>query len=406
MKPSSKPPRTPSRLSDSVHQLNMDSLAVRVTVGFILLTLGASVQAQTFTTLYNFTGGADGGYPYGGVVEDASDNLYGTTLSGSVGAAYGVVFKVDTTGTETVVHSFAGPPTDGAWPEDALLRDKAGNLYGTTSLGGTSSYGVVFRVDTSGKETVLHSFGGGTKDGCNPYGGLIRDSHGNLYGMTSGCGTAGYGVVFKLAKRGKETVLHSFKGGAKDGASPSYGNLLADKLGNLYGVTWGGGSSGLGVVFKIDTTRKETVLHSFAGGTTDGCYLYGTPAMDRLGNLYGTTYQCGSSNYGTVWKVGKNNRETILHNFAGYPSDGANPYSGVVRDSKGNLYGDTNQGGASHWGAVYELSKNGTLTLLHSFAGTDGGDPVGGLLLDPKGNLYGTTECTGTCFGTVWLYMP
>jgi uncharacterized repeat protein (TIGR03803 family) len=385
----------------------MDLLVVRVAVGFILLTLGASVQAQTFTTRYNFTGGADGGYPYGGVVKDASGNLYGMTLSGSVGAAYGVVFKVDTTGTETVVHSFAGAPTDGAWPEGPLLRDKAGTLYGTTSLGGTSSYGVVFRIDTSGKETVLHSFGGGTKDGCNPYGGLIRDSLGNLYGTTSGCGTAGYGVVFRLAKHGKETILHSFKGGVKDGASPSYGNLLADKSGNLYGVTWGGGSSGLGVVFEIDTTGKETVLHSFAGGTKDGCYPYGTPAMDRLGNLYGTTYQCGSSNYGTVWKVRKNPKESILHNFAGYPSDGAYPYAGLVRDPKGNLYGDTTQGGASAWGTVYELSQNGTLTLLHSFASTDGGGPIGGLLRDAKGDLYGTTYWRGSYdFGTVWSYVP
>jgi uncharacterized repeat protein (TIGR03803 family) len=220
-------------------------------------------------------------------------------------------------------------------------------------------------------------------------------------------GAAGYGVVFKLVEHGKETVLHSFKGGAKDGASPSYGNLLADKLGNLYGVTLGGGSSGLGVVFEIDTTGKETVLHSFSGGTTDGCYPYGTPAMDRLGNLYGTTYHCGSSNYGTVWKVGKNGKDSILHNFAGYPSDGAYPYAGLIRDPKGNLYGDTTQGGASEWGTVYELSKNGTLILLHSFASTDGGGPIGGLLRDAKGDLYGTTYWRGSYdFGTVWSYAP
>jgi uncharacterized repeat protein (TIGR03803 family) len=211
--------------------------------------------------LYSFTGGADGKYP-GGLTIDASGNLYGTAVWGGAnmcnGVGCGVVYKVSSTGGFTVLHSFSG--TDGAFPTGSLAKDKAGNLYGAAAGGGNdcegSGCGTIFKLSTKGKLTTLHKFSG--TDGLSPNGGLVRDAAGNIYGTTflgggTDCGSFGCGVVFKLDKTGKLTVLHSFTGA--DGSSPSVG-LLRDPAGNLYGSTETGGGtgcggSGCGVVFKI-----------------------------------------------------------------------------------------------------------------------------------------------------------
>jgi uncharacterized repeat protein (TIGR03803 family) len=385
-------------------RLRLGAASAALGLAFLLvLGMGAtqSAQAQTFTTLYNFTGSSDGGFPYGTLLRDAAGNLYGTTYyAGSSG--YGVVFKVDTSGTESILYSFTGG-ADGGYPFAGLLRDKAGNLYGTTYLGGASGLGTVFKLDSAGTETVLHSFAGGTTDGEYPYGGLLRDKAGNLYGTTEEGGASSLGTVFKLNSAGTETLLHSFAGGTSDGQFPLYTTLLSDKKGNLYGVTEGGGASSEGVAYKLSKAGTLTVLHSFAGGTTDGCYAYGSPAMDKAGNLYGTTDSCGASGLGTVWRLSKKGTETLLHSFAGGSSDGALAIAGVIMDTKGNLYGNTEEGGASSLGAVYKLSKKGTLTLLHGFAGSDGEYPIGGVMRDAKGTLYGTTVEGGSgSYGTVW----
>jgi uncharacterized repeat protein (TIGR03803 family) len=313
------------------------------------------------------------------------------------------VFKVSKNGKETVLHSFAGGPSDGAYSYGEVIRDSTGNLYGATYKGGSSDDGVVYKVDPGGKETVLYTFTGGTTDGCNPAGGLLRDKAGNLYGTTGNCGASNVGTVFKLSKSGKETVLHSFAGGSSDGAYPAFTNLLMDRKGNLYGVTEDGGTGGQGVVYELSSGGRLTLLHSFAGGTTDGCYPLGTPAMDTKGNLYSTAEGCGASGVGIVWRVSKKGVETVLHTFTGSSSDGGSPLSGVIWDAKGNLYGDTQAGGASGLGTVYELTRKGTLTLLHSFAGADGANPFGGVLRDAKGNVYGTTVNGGSAsYGTAW----
>jgi uncharacterized repeat protein (TIGR03803 family) len=217
-----------------------------------------SVQAQTFSVLYNFTGGSDGRTPYANLIE-ASGSLYGTTHEGGA-FGYGTVFKVDASGTETVLHSFAY--TDGGYPWGNLLRDAAGNLYGTTKAGGTFGYGAVFKVDASGNETVLHNFAAGA-DGISPYGGLIRDPAGNLYGTTyGGFPNYGYGTVFKVDRSGIETVLYTFTGGA-GGGKPLFGSMVRDAAGNLYGATSVGGTGGDGTVFKVDPSGTEAVLHTF-----------------------------------------------------------------------------------------------------------------------------------------------
>jgi uncharacterized repeat protein (TIGR03803 family) len=364
-----------------------------------------SAQAQTFTTLYNFTGSPDGASPYTFLIRDKAGNLYGTTEAGGASGA-GTVFKVDKSGTETLLYSFTGG-SDGANPFVGLLRDAVGNLYGVTAFGGASGLGTVFKLSKTGKETVLYSFAGGT-DGCYPFGGLLRDKAGNFYGTTEVCGASGVGTVFKLSKAGKETVLHNFAGGSSDGEFPSFSTLLMDTGGTLYGVAEQGGLDNLGVVYKLSKSGKFTLLHSFTGGTSDGCDIFGTPAMDTEGNLYGTANSCGSAQVGMVWKVSKKGKETVLHNFTAGSSDGAEPVAGLIMDAKGNLYGDTYQGGTANLGTVYKMNKKGTVTLLHTFTGSDGDYPYSGLFRDAAGNLYGTTlyggsgqSCQNGC-GTVW----
>jgi uncharacterized repeat protein (TIGR03803 family) len=378
----------------------------------VVLVLGAvaarPAQAQTFTTLYSFGGGSDGAYPYSAVIQDTAGNLYGTTESGDSDYNYGVVFKLDTTGNETVLHSFLGR-LDGDFPYPPVIRDSKGDIYGTTLLGQYGNPGTVFKIDSAGSYTNLHTFAGGTSDGCEPYQGLVMDKAGSLYGTTEGCGTSGMGTVFKVDSAGNETILHNFAGGSSDGAFPYYGHLLLDKAGDLYGVTYEGGSSKYyGVLYKLSKKGTLTVLHSFAGGISDGCYPLGTVTMDKAGNVYGNTLECGTSGFGIVWKVSKKGGETILHNFAGGKSDGCYPAAGVVRDSKGNLYGNTLSCGASgYYGSLWELHLKGKLTLLHSFAQSDGAFPYGDVLRTAKGTLYGTTYYGGCCFyGTVWKYKP
>jgi len=207
----------------------------------------------TETVLYSFTGGSDGAHPLGDLVWDKKGNLYGTAEAGGAGYNDGTVYKLSSSRTLTVLHRFTGYPKDGSNPAVGLTRDAKGNLYGNTCWGGAHGWGTVFKVNNTGKETVLYSFTGKTDGGC-PNGGLILDAAGNLYGNTyygggTGCsGDYGCGAVFKLEKSGKEIVLHSFAG--SDGAHP-YGGLIRDAEGNFYGTAAYGGSSGNGTVWKL-----------------------------------------------------------------------------------------------------------------------------------------------------------
>jgi uncharacterized repeat protein (TIGR03803 family) len=359
-----------------------------------------SARAQTLHVLYNFAGSSDGGDPFASLIRDAAGNLYSTVDYGGTSFA-GAVFKVAPNGTETVLYSFSGG-SDGAYPFSPVVRDGAGNLYGTTSMGGSANAGVVFKVDANGTETVLHSFTGG-QDGVTPIGGLLRDKAGNLYGTTSQGGTSNDGVLFKITPRGKEIILHTFTGSTKDGKYPSYTSLLSDAQGNLYGVTEEGGAADGGILYKLSTSGKLTILHSFKGGTTDGCNVLGTPFMDAAGNFYGTTSSCGTHMLGTVWKVDQSGKEKVLHSFAGGTADGEYPLAGVIVDADGNIYGNTETGGSDDVGTVYEISKSGKFALLHSFNGTDGKYPYGSFVQNAKGTLFGTTQNGGTIgYGTVW----
>jgi uncharacterized repeat protein (TIGR03803 family) len=253
------------------------------------------------TVLYEFTGGSDGFFPRALLVGDAAGNLYGTTSEGGGLPAYGTVFKVDAMG-EKILHSFAGPPGgggDGAYSGQGVIRDAAGNLFGVTGAGGTYGAGVVYKVDSSANETLLYSFTGGL-DGGGPYSALLEDAEGNLYGTTQAggnlncAGESGCGVVFELSPQQgvnwKETVLYTFCSlpNCTDGEQPLAGPLVRDAAGNLYGTTYFGGEYGDGVVFALDATGDETVLHNFTGGA-DGWGPFAGLALDTAGDLYGTT---------------------------------------------------------------------------------------------------------------------
>ena len=372
-----------------------------------VLVMGASAtstaQAQSYAAqvIYSFSGGSDGADPMAGLIRDAAGNLYGTTYDGG-DYGYGTVFRWDNAGNETVLHSFSGGP-DGEYPSAGLVRDAAGNLYGTTADGGTSGVGTVFKVDASGKETVLYSFGGGA-DGEYPFAGLVRDAAGNLYGTTADGGTSGVGMVFKVDVNGKEAMLHSFGSGA-DGQHP-FAGLVRDTAGNLYGTTADGGTSGVGTVFKVDASGKETVLYSFRSAA-DGEYPTAGLVRDAAGDLYGTTKSGGASGDGIVFKINPAGKETVLHTFRG-GKDGEYPYAGLIRGTAGNLFGTTYGGGASGWGTVFEIDPTGKETVLYSFAGAaDGASPEGGLVQDASGKLYGTTKYGGAFgAGTVFELRP
>jgi uncharacterized repeat protein (TIGR03803 family) len=398
-----KTSRFPPVYSDSYkrQQLSEGLGAVAVGLGLVLLlaVLGAgSAQAQTFTVLYAFTGGADGREPYAGLVRDNAGNLYGTTYAGGT-FDLGTVFKVTKAGEETVLHSFSGV-ADGASPLAGLVRDMSGNLYGTTLSGGSEGNGTVFKVDDSGKETVLYSF----KEG-NPSGALVLDPAGNLYGTTDVGGLYGFGAVFKLDTTGKRTWLYSFDGGPFDGEYPVAG-LIRDRAGNLYGTTSGGGNYRYGTVFVLPQHGGQTVLHSFDYNNSDGAVPFAGLVRDEAGNLYGTTTMGGGSSAGMVFKLSRDGTETQLYSFTGQ-SDGGLPYAGLVRNSVGNLYGTTYNGGAYGYGTIFKLDINGWETVLHNFSYADGGFPYAGLVRDAAGNLYGTTFQGGSSgAGTVFKLTP
>ena len=388
-------------------------------------------RAQTFTILHEFKSGPhDGQDPiYGSLTLDAVGNLYGVSSlggSGSCSGGCGTLFKLTPDRKLTVLYSFGANSVDGKYPYGSLIRDDAGNFYGTTSGGGTSGAkcnnygcGTVYKVTPSGKETVLYNFSGGV-DGATPNAGLVRDAAGNLYGTTFVGGAHNWGTVFKVDPTGHETVLHNFNGRTQDGGDV-LGGLVSDSAGNLYGATFGGGlpgcalggDIGCGTIYKITTSGVETVLYRFNPNSAEGT----NPEEERLlldgaGNLYGTNGGNGSQSpggLGTIFKLDITGTLTVLHDFTG-GLGGAGSVAGLVSDSSGNLYGTPDLGGGTQCfqgcGIVFELATDGTFTTLHSFSGGADGRQPWGLAIDGAGNLYGATGAGGIGDATLYEITP
>jgi uncharacterized repeat protein (TIGR03803 family) len=289
--------------------------------------------------------------PWAGLIQGSDGNFYGTTASGGT-SGRGTVFKITPSGTDTVLYSF---PAGSSEPYTGLIEGSDGNFYGTTGANGTSDDGTVFKITPGGTETVLHAFAKTGSDGEIPYAGLIQGSDGNFYGTTYDGGANGLGTVFKVTPSGAETVLYSFTGGSSDGEHP-YAGVIQGGDGNFYGTTYQGGAGGYGTVFKLTPSGTETVLYAFAGGSSDGATPEAGLIQGSDGNFYGNTLQGGASDLGTVFKLTPSGTETVLHAFAGGSSDGANPSANLVQGGDGNLYGSTGAGGPSNDGTFFKVT--------------------------------------------------
>jgi uncharacterized repeat protein (TIGR03803 family) len=355
----------------------------------IMLMMAATVArpaaAQTFSVLHEFAGVPnDGSGPRGGLVRDAAGNFFGTTFTGGSNDE-GTIFKLTPTGQESVLLTFT--TSNGSFPASGLLL-KAGNLFGTADEG-PGGAGVLFRLAKDGTEVTFHAFQGGqNSEAALPAGGVITDAAGNLYGATL-LGGLGFGVVYQVDPTGTLKVLYDFKGQA-DGAEPQ-GPLVRDADGNLYGAALQGGAHHAGTIFKLGSNGTLTVLHSFSGAR-DGGAPQGGLLRDGAGNLFGSAFTGGDTGNGTVFEITKIGSFRRLHSFTG-AADGTNPNGALIRDSDGNIYGTAQLGGLQGLGTVFKLSPTGELTVLHTFTGDlDGATPFSGLIRDAAGNLFGTAE--------------
>jgi uncharacterized repeat protein (TIGR03803 family) len=360
-------------------------------------------MSTILSTLVTFNGG-NGRDSQAPLVADAAGDLFGTTVWGGA-SDFGTVFELVKTASgysQTTLWSFSG--TDGKAPSGGLIADAAGDLFGTTQLGGASNDGTVFElVKTAGgyTQTTLWSFSGA--DGQSPVAGLVADAAGDLFGTTFTGGSSGVGTVFELVKTAggyTPTTLLNFDG--DNGWSP-YGALTIDAAGDLFGTTDNGGASNDGNVFELVKTAggyTPTTLLSFDGD--NGRNPVGGLLADGAGDLFGTTTQGGSLDEGTVFELVKTAggyTPTTLANFQ--RSVDGTPVGGLIADAAGDLFGITGQGSASNGGTVFELVKTAggyTLTTLQNFTGPNGKNPAGGVIADAGGDLFGTTSQGGGSF--------
>lgn len=377
-------------------------MKTKVLALFLFLPLMGFGQTYTFSTIVKFPNTSKKGPQNPNeLIIDGAGNLYGTSVHGG---SYGVgsVFKVTPNHVLSILYSFQNL-SDGGIPYGPLVRDPAGNLYGETSSGGTSNYGTIFKVTPAGKESVLYNFS--QELAVTGGAGLARDSSGNLYGYN----TNGNGSVFELTATGQYKTLYTFcqLSGCTDGYSPMYRPTLSAN-GVIYGLTeYGGDAScfadGCGVVFELDTSGNETVLHTFTGGS-NGQSPSSNLAIDSAGNLYGTTGLGGTGYWGVMFKIDTSNNYSILYNFCSQTNcaDGASP-GGYLVVSSGNVYG-INQGSGEppeQYGNIFKVTPTGAESVLFTAAGPAG---LGsGLVTDRSGNLYGTTWDGGPAHtGTVY----
>ena len=414
---------------------NNELLMAWITIAILTsatLAVTPHATAQQERVIHTFTNYNGGHQPQGELVFDKAGNIYGVTSeAGQFG--YGTVFKLtiqpNGSSVESVLHSFKRDDQDGFRPNGGLVLDASGNLYGTTFNGGShlclhssgfhgcgTVYELTPQADGTWTEQILHDFAPGDGDGTNPYAKLIFDAAGNLYGTTyyggssKECENAGCGTVFELTHgedgTWQEKTLFDFYPLA--GTNP-VAALTLDASGNLYGTTELGGTDFFGTVFELTPSPRgewnETVLHNFPSDPVDGDYPESGVTFDSAGNLYGTTIAGGGAGYGMLYELTPSGEgawsETVVHSFQPNLIDAASPGAGaLIFDSAGNLYGATGTGGTNFRGAVFEFTpavgEGWKETILHNFAPGRGGDyPFASVILDSAGAIYGATAYDG-----------
>jgi uncharacterized repeat protein (TIGR03803 family) len=413
---------TPRALSTSIlHTSVRRSVLIGLLVYTLTLLAGTTAQSQTFSVVHSFARVPLGFAPFGGLIQDARGNLYGTTNNGG-GSGVGSVYKLTPGQSNWIMTALVEfeHGSNGYSPAARLTLGPDGAYYGTTVYGGDpgscGGCGTIFRLNPAGLgRTVLYRFSG--PDGSWPIGALTFDSTGAMYGTTETGGDTGSGTVFKLVRNGNQwtySVIYNFDGAR--GWEPVAG-VIVDSAGNLYGTTVNGGAgNSFGIVFELSPSSggwSYQVLHTFSG-STDGAWPYGSLIMDAAGNLYGTTSGGGTGYGGTVFELspsGNNWNYRTICDLATAGEGGEGPWDNVLMDEAGNLYGTTHGDGAYGQGSVFKLTPmNGewVFTSLHDFnSSSDGANPVGDLMMDAHGNIFGTAWSGGPYGGgTVWEITP
>jgi uncharacterized repeat protein (TIGR03803 family) len=412
-------------------------------LALLIMLAPAPGLAQTFSVLYTFTGGTDGGLPLAGVTVGRSGTLYGATSSGGV-HDYGVVFQVTRQGSGwrlVPLYEFTGNGDEGL-PQGPVTVGPNSAVYGTTERGSIAWWGTVFELRPPAtlcktaicywNQTVLHTFQGGANDGASPAStNLVFDQAGNLYGTTQFGGTgsgelctgSGCGTVFELSPSNGEwtfSIIHSFNNDGVDGYDPLYG-VIFDPAGNLYGTTYYGGTFGIfgGTAFELTPSGRtwtENIVHNFSGDPNRNNLSPSALIVDQSGNLYGSTIDGGDSNDGSVFELAPSQGSWSFSALYAFAMQYCGP-GPIAMDPAGDFYGTCYYGGLYDAGWVFKLTHTGglwTATDLHDFnGGSDGAFPVGPVVLDSNGNLYGTTSlgglrfgCEGEGCGTIWEITP
>jgi uncharacterized repeat protein (TIGR03803 family) len=369
----------------------------------VVLLFATAATAQTYTPLYSYpqTDVGDSGITWPSVLSQGQDGELYSTIQTNGAYTFGSVYKITTTGQYMLIYNFCaeGSPcaTSGAYPTGGVTLGFDGNLWGTTEDGGKDAAGTVFKVTPAGTLTLVYPFTN-AKDDSAPNFTVLQGQDGNIYGVSEEQYNGQYGSFFKLTTKGK---ISPYPFGYTNGSSPSLPIQGTDL--NFYGTTQAGGDTscgefGCGVVYKATSAGKITVLHEFTGYVSstnfDGSRPIGTLVQGSDGDFYGTTYTGGVNNLGTVFKISASGTYTLLHSFAGVPTDGSYPIAGVTVGTDGNFYGTTANGGTVNYGALYEITPAGKETILYSFcavACTNGFSPTTPMALHTDGNFYGNT---------------
>jgi uncharacterized repeat protein (TIGR03803 family) len=379
----------------------------RCAVFGLYATMALALPAQAFTTLHNFIS-AGGAYPGAGLVEATNGDLYGATGYGGANGNYGTIFKISPAGAFTTLYSFCSHAAcaDGQDPSGALVQGANGDLYGTTSQGGATGLGTVFKITLDGQLTTLHNFCSPYSllcaDGAKPAAGLIQATNGDFYGTTRSGGAHGHGTIFQITPSGELAPVYPFCSltNCADGGGPAAG-LVQAANGDFYGTTAVGGTGNDGgTVFKITPGGSLTMLYSFCSqgaSCPDGLSPHAGLVEAADGDFYGTTFEGGAHSGGTVFRITPSGTLSTIYSFCSLSRcmDGGNPEAGLIQAANGAFYGTAMNSGVHGGGNVFQITPSGQLTTIYSFCSqaqcTDGRFPHAGVVQAANGALYGTT---------------